>query len=209
MRVLGENMENTKRDVLILKPYRAYHAYDEMVLYYAMKNLMDYMNSHPKATFSSMSKDLKNKRQHEWVNLGGQIMQKRDLNKLRSDIGTGVLKTWKEIHKRYDDLWTKYALDKQKHSYASLCESYGTENLTLNEWVSALDKAVTIQDYVCDQVYLTRKKDYDNPFHQATYRNMEEMTAAIGTIDENNFIIHVKQETEDFKLQVEEIKKRK
>ena len=67
---------------------------------------------------------------------------------------------------------------------------------------------MTAQEYVCDQVYVTRKKDYDNPFRQATYRNMDEMTAAIGTIDENSFILHVKQETEDFKLQAEEIKKR-
>jgi len=208
MVVLGENMENTKRNVLILKPYRAYHSYGDMLLYYAMKNLMTYMNSHPKATFSSMCKDLKNKRKHEWVNLGGQIMQKNDLDKLRSDIVSGVLNTWEDIHNRYDDLWAKYAVDKQKHAFATLCEIYDTENLTITEWESALDKAVTVQEYVCDQVYVTRKKDYDNPFRQATYRNMDEMTAAIGTIDENSFILQVKQETEDFKLQVEEIKKR-
>ncbi len=207
MRVLGENMENTKRDVLILKPYRAYHAYGDMLFYYAMKNLIDYMNSHPKSTFSSMSKDLKSKRQHDWVNLGGQIMQKNDLDKLRSDIGSGVLNSWEDIHNRYDDLWTKYAIDRQKHAFATLCEILGTEKLTGIEWKSAIDKAVTIQEYVCDQVYVTRKKDYDNPFRQATYRNMEEMMVAIGTIDENSFIIHVKQETEGFKLLAEEIKR--
>ncbi len=208
LEVLGENMENTKRNVLILKPYRAYHAYGDILHYYAMKNLMTYMSSHPKTTFSTMCKDLKSKRKHEWVNMGGQIMQKSDLDKLRSDIGAGVLDTWKDIHSRYDDLWVKYTSDKQKHAFATLCELSGTENLTKTEWKSALDKAVIIQKYVCDQVYITRKKDYDNPFRQATYRNMNEMTAAIGTIDENSFIIQVKQETEDFKLLAEEIKKR-
>jgi len=209
LRVLGENMENTKREVLILKPYRAYHAYTDMLFYYAMKNLMAYMNAHPKASFSSMCKNLKNGRKREWVNLGGQIMQKRDLDNLRSDIGSGELTTWDDIHKRYDDLWAKYAFDKQKHAFATLCEISGTENLTLSEWESVLDKAASIQEYICEQVYVTRKKDYDNPFRQATYRNMDEMTAAIGTIDENSFIIHVKQETEDFKSLAEEIKKRK
>ncbi len=209
MEVLGENMENTKRNVLILKPYRSYHAYGDMLLYYAVKNLMKYMNSHPNATFSSMSKELKSNRLHDWINLGGQIMQKEDLDKLRSDIGSSVLNSWENIHNRYNDLWAKYTVDKQKHAFASLCEIFGTENLTLTEWELALDKAVTIQDYVNKQVYVTRKKDYDNPFRQATYRNMDEMTAAIGPIDENSFIIHVKQETEDFKLLVEEIKKRK
>ena len=199
MEVLGENMENTKRKVLILKTYKAYHAYGDMLHYYAVKNLMAYMNAHPESQFSDMCKDLKGKRQHEWVNLGGQIMQKNDVDTLRSDIGSGKLKTWKNIHNRYDDLWIKYSIDKQKHAFAILCELYGTENLTEAHWESALDKAMSIQEFVYDQVYITRKKDYDNTFRQATYRNMAEMTAAIGTIDENSFIVKVRQETDNFR----------
>jgi hypothetical protein len=205
LEVLGENMENTRRKVLILKPYMAYHAYSDMLHYYAMKNLLAYMNSRPKATFSTMCEDLNSKQQHEWVNLGGQIMQKNDLDKLRSDIGSGKVKTWEDIHNRYNYLWAKYATDKQKHAFATLCELYETDKLTKDEWKSALNKAIDLQKYVCDQVYITRKKDYDNPFRQATFRNMDEMTAAIGTIDENSFIVQVRQETEKFKLLAEEI----
>ncbi len=209
LEVLAEGVENSKRKVLILKPYKAYHAYHDMLYYYAMKNLISYMNSHSKAGISDMVKDLQGKRQKEWVNLGGQLMQKKDLDKLRSDIGTGKLETWSDIHDRYDKLWADYTRDKQKHAYAILCELEGTKNLTAAQWKSALDKAVELQDYVCDQVYVTRKKDYDNPFRQATFRNMEEMTAAIGTIDENSFIVQVRKETADFKKQVTEIKNRK
>jgi len=208
MEVLGENMENTKRKVLILKTYKAYHAYGDMLHYYAVKNLMAYMGAHPESQFSDMCKDLKGERQHEWFNLGGQIMQKNDVDTLRSDIGSGKLKTWKNIHNRYDDLWIKYSIDKQKHAFAILCELYGTENLTEAHWESALDKAMSIQEFVCDQVYVTRKKDYDNTFRQATYRNMDEMTAAIGTIDENSFIVQVRQETEDFRKIAGAIKER-
>jgi len=208
LEVLGENMENTKRKVLILKPYKAYHAYGEILSYYAVKNLMTYISSNLKATFLSMCKDLNNKRQHEWVNLGGQIIPKDDVDKLRADIGSGRLKTWKDIHDRYDKLWSKYTTDKQKHAFAILCELSGKEHLTKADWKSSLDKAVSIQKYVCEQVYITRKKDYDNPFRQATYRNMDEMKAAIGTIDENSFIIQVRKETNDFIKQAEKIKKR-
>jgi len=208
LEVLGENLENTKRKALILKPYRAYHAYSDMLYHYVMKNLLLYMVSHPKATFATMCKDLKGKRQHEWINLGGQLMQKIDLDKLRSDIGSGKLETWKDIHNRYDKLWDKYNTDKQKHAFAILCELLDTENPTKADWKTSLNKAIALQKYICDQVYITRKKDYDNPFRQATYRNMDEMTAAIGTIEENSFIIQVRQETEDFKNLVEEIRKR-
>ncbi len=208
LEVLGENMENTRRKVVILKTYKAYHAYGDILLYYAMKNLMSYLSSDPNASFTTMQKELRGERQKNWVNLGGQIMQKDDLDKLRSDIRSGQLKTWKEIHNRYDDLWIKYKADKQKHAFATLCHLYASENLTKSEWQSALKKTVDIQRFVSDQVYSSRKKDYDNPYRHSTFRNPEEMRAALGTVDENSFIVQVRKETEEFELLANEIKKR-
>jgi intergrase/recombinase len=166
------------------------------------------MVENPKASFRSMVRKMNNKRYTEWVNLGGQIMQNEDLKELRRDIGSGKLKKWDDIHKRYDDLWVKYSGDKQKHAYAVLCELYGSENLTKDDWTEALDKAVVIQSYICDQVYLSRKKDFDNPFRHTTFRNSNEMKAAYGSLDENSFIVQVRQETADFKTLAEQIKNR-
>jgi hypothetical protein len=208
LEVLGENMENTRRKVLILKTYKAYHAYGDMLHNYAVKNLIAYMSANPDHGYEEMVKNLKGKRYTDWINLGGQIMKRSDVDKLRSDIGTGKLKNWKEIHKRYDKLWMKYPVDKQKHAFAVLCELYGTDIFTGSQWKSALHKAVKIQDFICDQVYITRKKDYDNTFRQATYRNLEEMTAAIGNVDDNSFIIQVRKESDEFKKVVNEIRKR-
>jgi hypothetical protein len=206
--VWGENMENTKRITLILKPYQAYHAYHDMLHYYAALNLLAYMRNHPEATLSAMCNELKGKRELEWVNLGGQVMLQQDLDKLRSDIGSGKLKTWKDIHNRYDILWNKYNEDKQKHAFATLSELLGTEHISAAAWEEELNKAVRIQQYVCDQVYTSRKKDYDSPFRRSTFRNNAEMKAAIGTIDDNSFILQVRQETAEMKKFVEEVKKR-
>jgi hypothetical protein len=208
LEILGENMENTRRNVVILKPYKAYHAYGEILHYYAVKNLIEFMRSNPKATFPKMCKDLAGKRQKGWTNLGGQLMQTDDVETLRADIGSGKLRSWKEIHERYDYLWNKYKTDKQKHAFATLCEIYKTDMLTKTDWKRALDKTVTIQKYVSDQVYNSRKKDFDNPFRQTTFRNKEEMKAAFGTVDENSFIIQVRKETEEFEILVKEIMKR-
>jgi hypothetical protein len=207
--VLGERMEKSKRKVVILKVYKAYHAYADMLHFYAVKNLLAYMTANPKATFYSMCKTLNCKREQNWANLGGQLIPQKDVDKLRVDIGSGKLNTWEKIHKRYNTLWDRYTLEKQKHAFATLCELLGVNNLTKNQWVSVLDKAVEIQKYICDQVYISRKKDYDNPFCQATYRNTKEMTAAIGEIEDNSFVKQVKKETEDFKKLVEEIKSRR
>ncbi|MHC4126266.1 MAG: DUF4954 family protein, partial [Planctomycetota bacterium] len=109
---------------------------------------------------------------------------------------------------RYDELWDAYSLGKQRHALASLCEILGAETVTKELWQTALDKAVEIQEFVRDQVYITRKKDFDNPFRQATFRNLDEMTAAIGTIEDNSFVKQIRSETEDFKKRIQEIKKR-
>jgi len=208
MEIIGENLENSKRKCVILKTYKAYHAYEDMLVYYAVKNLLIYMGSHPDAGLSTMCEDLKGSHEHDWVNLGGQIMQKMDLDKLRSDIGSGKLKSWNDIHDRYNKIWDRYPLDKQKHSFAILCELLSTDKLTEKHWKSLLTRAVDIQKYVCDQVYSSRKKDYDNPFRQATFRNADEMKAAIGTIDDNSFIVQVKHETAEFEKLVRKVKNR-
>jgi hypothetical protein len=208
LEVLGEKMENSKRKVLILKPYKAYQSYKDILHYYSAKNLMAYLNLNPEASLTQLNNEMNGTRQKEWVNLGGQIMQKEDADNLRLDIGSGRLKNWKEIHARYDELWLKYKTDKQKHSYATLCGLYGTEKLSAEEWIKAVDKNVIIQKYISDQVYSSRKKDFDNPFRQTTFRNIDEMRAAFGSVDENSFIIQVRQETEEFKKLAEAIKKR-
>jgi hypothetical protein len=208
LEVLGEHMENKKRKTVIVKPYDAYHAYRNMLHYYAMKNMLAYMKDHPKTSFSSMSEELQGKRKSEWVNLGGQIMLQGDLDKLRADIGSGKLNTWKEIHKRYDSLWTKYSKDKLKHAYATLLFLLESNELTPGAWQQSLSKLIEIQNFVCEQVYITRKKDYDNPFRRATFRSEEEMIAALGTIEDNSFILQVRKETDDLKKAVKELSKK-
>lgn len=205
LEVLGEHMENSRRKVLILKPYESYHAYGDMLFHYAMKNLLGYMSSKPKATFESMSEELQGERVREWVNLGGQLMTGADLDTLRSDIGKGQLKSWDAVHARYDHLWEKYHQDKQKHAFAILTFLKGEEKLTRSHWNEALKRAVSIQEYISDQVYLSRQKDYTNRFRMSTFRNAEEMSAALGTIDENSFIVQVRDETEELRKMVGKI----
>ena len=198
LEVLGENLEKSRRKVVIAKVYEAYHAYGDMLHYYAMSNLMDYLAANPGANFSAMREKLQGRREKSWTNLGGQLMPAREVDSIREDIGSGLLATWDQIHQRYNALWEKYALEKQKHAFATLCWLIGTEKPSLGQWQQALDNAIRIKGYVRDQVFVTRKKDMDNPFMQSTYRNKEEMEAAIGTIENNHFITQTRNETEEY-----------
>ena len=106
-------------------------------------------------------------------------------------------------------MWQDYPRRKQAHALAVLLELLGAADLTPALWNAALDEAVRIQEYVRDQVYATRKKDYDNPFRKITFRNAEEMKAVLGTAEDNSFVKQVQQETEAFKQQVASVKARK
>ena len=208
LEVFGENIEKSKRNVLIRKPWRAYHAYGDMLVHYAVMKAMEYLEANPGETLTSMSAFLKSRRQREWVNLGGQLMMTTEFDRLRADIRSGKLATWKDIHKRYNDIWRRYPVDKLRHAYLSLCWLLGVDKMDATLWQKVIDEEVRIQHYICDEVYRTRKKDHDNPFRQATYRNAEEMTAAIGELENNSFIKLVRSETEDNLKRLEELRER-
>ncbi len=208
LEILGEGMENSRRRVVIGKVWRGYKAYREMLHYYAVTNLLDYLRDHPQTTVASLNKTLAGPREQPWVNLGGQITLSSDVDALKADIKSGKLNSWLEIHREFDRLWTAYPLAKQHHAYTVLLKILETEALTEDQWNAALDEAVRIKKYICDQVYLTRKKDYENRFRRATFDNESEMESVLGTVEGNSFVKHVRCETSAFLQLVESLRPR-
>jgi len=208
LEVLGEAVENSDRPVVVLKPQAAWRAYRQMIHYYAVKNLLAYMKENPSATRKTLAEALAGPRERHWVNLGGQLVLAADLAALKADIRDGRLTTWTAIHEAYDRLWEKYPTDKRRHALASLRDLLGIKSLTPQAWAAALDEAVAIQQYVADQTYQSRQKDYDNPFRRMTYTTPEEMAAVLGTAEGNSFVKQVRQETQAFAALVTAVQSR-
>ena len=200
LEVFGEGMEKGKRKVRILKPLQAYHAYGDMIVFYAVNNILHYLESHPDVDMEHIVNHMKGKRLRKWINLGGQTMPEEDVDQLRADIGNGVLNTWEEIHHRYDELWRSYQIEKLRHAYFALMFLYKDETdvLTKEMWHENLDKAIRIQHFICDQVYESRKKDYENEFRNDTFRNEAEKIAVIGKLEDVSFVKQIREETERF-----------
>ncbi len=207
--ILGENMENSKRRVRILKAYRAYHAYGDMITSYAVKNVLRYLESHPQMSFQDLSDVIGGRRKTmKWINLGGQMMTEADCDALRDDIRTGELNSWKEIHHRYNEIWKKYADDKLIHSLQAYCDTFHKELVSSDDWAGLLDRGIEIQNYVCNQVYLSRKKDHENPFRKSTFRNEDESLAAWGHLEDNDFIKQERIKTKEIIERIQGLKKR-
>ena len=208
LEVLGENMENSRRKVVIIKVRRAYRAYRQMLHHYAMKNLLAYMREHPDAGSAEMCQALSGPREKCWVNLGGQLVANGDLERLLADISSGRLGDWDEIHQAYDRLWEAYPLARQRHACAVLLELLQADTLTDEAWRGAVDRAVEIQRYCREQTYLTRKKDYDNPFRRITFRNEAEQDAVLGSPEDNSLVQLVREETTTFEKLAEAARQR-
>ena len=208
LEVFGEHMEKGKRKVRILKPLEAYHAYGDMITYYAVNTLMRYLEAHPELDMEAIVNSMRGKRLRKWINLGGQTMPEEDVDQLRADIRNGKLNTWDEIHHRYDELWMNYQAEKLHHAYFALMFLYKDETDVLSKemWHENLDKAIRIQHFICDQVYESRKKDYENEFRTATFRNEDEKIAVIGKIEDVKFVKQIREETEKFVALIQKYK---
>ena len=206
LEVFGEGMEKGNRKVRILKPRKAYNAYGEMILYYAVKNIIHYLDENKDNSIEKLNNMFEGKRLREWINLGGQMMPNEYVEQLHNDINEGVLSTWDEIHHRYDELWQNYQQEKLRHSYLSLLYLLQANKITPEAWNETLDKAVEIQQYICNQVYESRKKDYENSYRNATFRNEKEKIAVIGSLEDSSFVKQIKEETEQFIAHVKEIR---
>jgi hypothetical protein len=193
--ILGENMERSSRKVVIKKVHKAYHAYRDMMHHYAVKTLCDPSMVSDLTTFDSM---LPSRNKTQWVNAGGQIMAEQDMENLKEEIKAGTLSTWEDVHRRYDLLWEEYIEKKQRHAYAILCWLYDTDKILPKTWRKVLNKEKDILRFISDQVYISRKKDHQNPFRIKMYRNEEEMKATMGDIEENAFINQVRNKTAEY-----------
>lgn len=208
LEIFGENIEKGKRNVRILKVYDAYHAYGDMIIFYAIKNMVGYLEANPEETFQSMATKIDIPHEPDWINLGGQIMLASDFDNLRNDIKNESINSWKEIHKRYNDIWKKYPMDKLCHAFSSLKMIIGEEPLSSEGWIELLNKGIEIQNFICDQVLKSRKKDYDSIYLHSTCRNDEEFLAAFGPLEENGFIEYTLNDTKRFIERIQELKKR-
>lgn len=196
LQVLAGGIENSRRDVVILRPREGYHTYRDMLVYYAMRHLVAYMQEHDGCTVEQMAGDLSSRRGLGWVNLGGQLIRREDVDDLRSRIRDGRIATWPELHHAYDRLWKSYPADRQRHAWATLCEINQVDSMTEALWYEMLDRVIELQAHVTGQAFATRRKDHENAWRRATCESEQEHTAVVGKLEDNTFLRQMLAETE-------------
>lgn len=207
LEILAEGLENSARKVRILKTGRAYEIYREMIHFYAVQTLLQFMEERGIEDVTALADPLQGERERRWINLGGQIIAESDLKRLKERIVRRELDSWTAIHAEYDALWERYPLTKAYHAFATLLaiNGVGMEDLTGACWAGFLQRAVQTQDKIARLTYESRAKDYETPLRRVTYDSPEEMEAVVGTIEDNSFIQQERDEAELFRQAVARI----
>lgn len=188
------NIESSKRKVYLLRPVEAWHAYKEMLLWYGVKTLAEYFDTHEK-TLDAFTHLAPEKVDLRWVNLGGQLMPENRLDRLRTQIKDGTHKTWHDVHAACHTIFSQYDQDRAEHAYTILCLLHDVPSITPTQWNASIAEAKKIRAYIEQQIFDTKNKDYTNPFRSITYRNDRERDAVLGRVSDNAFIQDAKAET--------------
>ena len=203
--VTGELMERSNRPVRIVKVVRAWNAYRQMLLYYAVKSIARYLSDYG-IQYEYFTAQVPETISLNWVNMGGQLVPEEKVDALRASIRTGLLNSWDEIHDMYEQWWQNYPRDRAENAYEVLRVLTNSTVVSSEQWNELQNQAIEIRKYIEEQVYLTKKKDYTNFYRGITYRNEAERDAVLGTIDDNTFIKAAKEETVAFNAMLSKVK---
>lgn len=193
-----------KYGATIFKPVKAYKEYRKILKYFAARSIIEYCKSNGYEKFSRevLEKIEKISLFTEWTNAGGQIIPTIKINQLCEKIKSGQINSWNEIHSYYDSCQKNYELYKCRYALYILEKLYTRPILEFSSEIfqDIIDDVTIVStDMYRDSIY-SRQKDYTDPFRAMTYENQEEMTAVLGTIDDNEFLHIFRAQTESFNL---------
>ncbi len=203
--VAGEMMERGPRGVRILKVVESWHAYRQMLLYYAVRTIARYLAEY-KIHYGYFQARVPAVVSLKWVNMGGQLVPEEKVDALRAGIRQGLFNSWKDIHAQYEQWWREYPVDRANNAYAVLLAITRLTSISGDDWNGLLDEAIAIRQYVEEQVYITKEKDYSNEYRGITYRNDAERDAVLGRVDDNAFIQIARTETSEFMNLIEKVR---
>ena len=200
--------ENHPRPTTLIKIPQSVIIFRELVRYYGTMELIQQIQNNAFTDFDTLKKSLSAKvMRSEWLSIGGQLIRKSEVEKIKHSIRSGKIKSWDELHVFYRQQGMTYFRDKLDHAYTSLLEIL---NITPRQFTPALFKqllqqAVDTKEWMCKGIFDSRAKDYSNPFRKMVYDNADEMNKVTGRLEDNSFIQEQLAELDKLKKQVKTI----
>jgi len=205
LEILASGFENSNRKVELLRVPEAWSLFNELIIYYGVTELIQFVEKRGISSWQKLLQSLPSKPlRNDWKNIGGQLITETAVKALIRDIRSGKIGSWDEVHEFYKKKSIVYGNEKFQHAFASLLEILGLspKKFTRKLFFSLLGQAVTTKEWMVQNIYRSRAKDYENPFRQMVYDTQQEMEKVIGKLADNSFIRQQEQELQAFKDRV-------
>jgi hypothetical protein len=206
--IFATGYENSRRRVALHKVPQAWGAYTEMIRYYGITQLMQFVTRNSIQTFTALKRKLNFKAvRTEWLNVGGQLIPAAEVEQLKTNIKKGNVNGWEDVRTFYKQQGAVYEDQKFEHAFASLIDVDELEarNFTPGRLATYLKQAIATREKMVKNIYESRAKDYSNPFRKMVYENETEMNNVIGSLEDNAFIKQQRADLKEFKQQVARI----
>ena len=208
--IVVEGMENSSRKVVLVKVAEAIQIFKEQIIYYGISQLIEFIERDRINSFEELEKRIGKFVRKEWVNMGGQLIPKPDVDELIKSIHNGKVSEWNQVHDFYKEQSILYGSQKLQHAMASLFEITGITpaKFTKKVFKQLLQQAMTTREWMVENIYESRAKDYESEFRKMVYESEKEMEKVIGKLKDNSFILQQQEELTAFKKRVETVAKR-
>ncbi len=196
LEVTAIDFENSSRKVVINKVVKSYNLFNELISYYAITILINFLSENKFSSFSEVKKMLpKIVDRNAWLNIGGQLIPQKEVNLLKDNIKKGSIKSWNNIHQFYEKQANLYPTQQLKFALACLLEIKQIKMAQLNEdlLTSYIKDAIKTQEWMTVNIYSSRAKDYNNEFRKMVYDSPKEMENVMGSLEQNSFIVDQKE----------------
>jgi hypothetical protein len=209
--IIAKGWENSDRNIRLVKLPQACAIFRQLIEYYAVTQLLVFIRRERITGFDALLEALPaNPPSAPWVNVGGQLIRRPELDRLIRQVHTGKVRGWNEVHDFYRRQGEQYPADKLAHALAAL---RGISGKTLRKtgasgFADLLRRAVATRDWMTGEIYNTREKDYTNPFRKMVYGSTEEMNAVIGPLEDNSFILQEKEAGKKYRRDITQVLKK-
>jgi hypothetical protein len=208
LKIKAFGFENNSRPVVLVKVREAYIIYRNLLVYYGITQLINYIEENNIDSLETLLESLPNSPiRLQWLNIGGQLIPLNSFQTLLEDIKNDTIQNWEEVHEFYQKNGLAYNEQKRQHSYASLLEvlEISSKELTGNRFKNLLFQVLDIKEWMVKNIYESRAKDYQNEFRKMVYDNEAEMEKVVGRLDDNVFIDQQKEEFKRMRYSIEKI----
>lgn len=190
LEITVEGFENSKRPAVLMKVIPAYRIFRELVVYYAAQQVLALIEQGIKKTEDLLTLLPARPVVTQWMNAGGQLILRSEIDRLIKQIHSGRVKSWDDVHGFYIDQAKEYTVEKFRHAAAVLRETHGIQLKKAGAAAirDILLQSITTREWMVKGIYESRAKDYKNPFRKMLYETPAAMNTVTGKLEQNSFI---------------------